>query len=145
MENQIKTKLSKAGLEAFLFVFIPHLVILFPFPFFERVKVPTILFASSILVTLFTIFSLTFLVNSAKPFRAKSKLMNIAFISLSLYYIMFLEIFLLHNKGLIIAMSIFEYFFLLFFTLDRRNWIATAFVSLYSCLNIATIYFCFFK
>lgn len=124
MENRIKTRFSLNGLLVFLFAMFPSLIF--------NAKV---LHLSRDIFSLFCVMSLFFLFFSIVLVRnykepavdSKSKMFSLSAVFYGLYFLL-MVLFGIHKAGPVTAVvaHLFMFLYLVFFSIDRRNWLSVS-------------------
>lgn len=139
--DSFKTKFSFHGLLIVFLYYIPYLCIWLParklfsdLSYCPRWLLIVYIFASIALsATLILVKNL-----GASPFFRKSRHMSISFILLGIYYILWIYFLLGKSTNLILALArVIGSGFLLFYSIDRKNWISVAIASLVMVLVIS--------
>lgn len=122
MENKIKTKFSLKGLLALLFAAFPSLV--FHSPLFN---LSNDLFSIIVIMSLmFLLFSIVLVRNYKEPeVNRKSKIYSLASIFYGMYFLL-MVLYGIRKAGVITAIVAhgFGFLFLIFFSIDRKNWLS---------------------
>jgi len=122
MENKIKTKFSSKGLLALALAAFPSIV--FHYRLFNLSN--DLLSILAIISLMFLICSMAFVRNYKEPVvDRKSKVYSLACIFYGMYFLL-MVLYGIKRAGVITAIVAhgFAFLFLLFFSIDRRNWLS---------------------
>ncbi len=122
MDNKIKTKFSSKGLLALILAVFPSLV--FHYPLFNLSR--DILSIIAIMSLMYLVCSMAFVRNYKEPeLNNKSRIFSLSCIFYGLYFLL-MVLYGIKRAGVITAIVAhgFAFLFLIFFSIDRRNWLS---------------------